>query len=473
MSEFGAFFRAIPAVDRILSALEAEAALADSPRALVREAVGRFLDLVREEIRQGAVVSPADLALERLLARVRAFVLQAVRPKLRRVVNATGVVVHTNLGRSVLAAEAVQAVVQAAQAYSNLEFDLATGQRGSRYVHVEELLCQLTGAEAAMVVNNNAAAVLLVLDTLAKGREVIVSRGQLVEIGGSFRIPEVMKKSGAILREVGATNRTHVRDYVEAIGPDTAAIMKVHTSNYRMLGFVKEVPAEELVALGHAHGLSVVEDLGSGNLMDFSAIGLGQEPTARQVVAAGVDVVTMSGDKLLGGPQAGIIVGRAAVVERLRKNQLTRALRIDKLTLAALEGTLRLYLDPEKAKARIPTVARILMDPETLRRQATRLARRLRQRLGARAQVTVAPSVSRVGGGAFPEQDLATFVVRVLPAKLRADAVRQRLLGLDVPVVVRVEEDAVVLDPRTLLAGDERCVEQAIASVLGAESSQE
>jgi L-seryl-tRNA(Ser) seleniumtransferase len=207
--------------------------------------------------------------------------------------------------------------------------------------------------------------------------------------------------------------------------------------------------------------------------MDFSARGLGQEPTVRQVVAAGVDVVTMSGDKLLGGPQAGIIVGRASVVERLRKNQLTRALRIDKLTLAALEGTLRLYLDPEKAKTRIPTVARILMDPETLRRQATRLARRLRQRLGARAQVTVAPSVSRVGGGAFPEQDLPTFVVRVLPTKLRADAVRQRLLGLDVPVVVRVEEDAVVLDPRTLLAGDDRCVEQAMASVLRAESSQE
>ncbi|HCF05675.1 MAG: L-seryl-tRNA(Ser) seleniumtransferase [Desulfomicrobiaceae bacterium] len=473
MSELGAFFRSIPAVDRILNALEAEAALADSPRALVREAVGRFLDLVREEIRQGAVASPADLALERLLPRVRAFVIQAARPKLRRVINATGVVVHTNLGRSVLAAEAVQAVVQAAQAYSNLEFDLATGQRGSRYVHVEELLCRLTGAEAAMVVNNNAAAVLLVLDTLAKGREVIVSRGQLVEIGGSFRIPEVMKKSGAILREVGATNRTHVRDYVEAIGPDTAAIMKVHTSNYRMVGFVQEVPAEELVALGRAHGLPVVEDLGSGNLMDFSAIGLGQEPTVRQVVAAGVDVVTMSGDKLLGGPQAGIIVGRASVVERLRKNQLTRALRIDKLTLAALEGTLRLYLDPEKAKTRIPTVARILMDPETLRRQATRLARRLRQRLGARAQVTVAPSVSRVGGGAFPEQDLPTFVVRVLPAKLRADAVRQRLLGLDVPVVVRVEEDAVVLDPRTLLAGDDRGVEQAMASVLCAESSQE
>lgn len=466
MSDLMAFFRAIPAMDRVLSALETDAVLADSPRALVREAVGRFLELVREEIRQGAVASPADMTLECLLPRVRAFVLQAVRPKLRRVVNATGVVVHTNLGRSVLAAEAVQAVVQAAEAYSNLEFDLTSGQRGSRYVHVDELLCQLTGAEAAMVVNNNAAAVLLVLDTLAKGREVIVSRGQLVEIGGSFRIPEVMKKSGALLREVGATNRTHVRDYAKAIGPDTAALMKVHTSNYRMVGFVKEVSAEELVALAHAHGLPVIEDLGSGNLVDFSTTGIGHEPTVRQVVAAGVDVVTMSGDKLLGGPQAGIIVGRASVVEQLRKNQLTRALRIDKLTLAALEATLRLYLDPHKAKARVPTVARILMDPETLRRQATRLARGLRQRLGARAQVTVAPSVSRVGGGAFPEQDLPTFVVRVLPVGLSAEAVRQGLLGLDVPVVVRVEEGAVVLDPRTLLAGDDHRVKQAFGIVL-------
>jgi L-seryl-tRNA(Ser) seleniumtransferase len=468
-----ALFRAIPSVDRLLGALERDAALASVPRALVRHGVQCCLDLLREEIAQGAVVRPEDVAWERVLARVRAYVLHSARPRLRRVINATGVVVHTNLGRSVLAPEAIAAVVQAAGAYSNLEFDLDTGKRGSRHAHVEDLLGLLTGAEAAMVVNNNAAAVLLVLDTLAQGREVVVSRGQLVEIGGSFRIPEVLKKSGAILREVGATNRTHLRDYVQAIGPETAAILRVHTSNYRIVGFASNVPAAELVQLAHAHSLMCIEDLGSGNLMDFRGTPLAGEPTAQQAVASGMDVVTMSGDKLLGGPQAGIILGRRSVVAACKKNQLARAVRMDKLTLAALEATLRLYLDPTRAREAIPTLACITMDPDQLRRRAMALARRLRRALGARAHIAVVPGVSRVGGGAFPEKDLPTFVVRITPVGQSPEVVRQRLLAVSVPVVVRVEDGAITVDPRTVLAGEDAVLASGFLQAIIPEDAKE
>ena len=303
-------FRHIPSVDRFLQDLDQDRSLSGLPRQLLKDLVGEFLDLCREEIRAGVVKDESALTFATLAARAGAYVRARSRPHFRRVINATGVVIHTNLGRSILAEEAVAAVAQGCRHYSNLEMDLDTGQRGSRYAHVEKLLCRLTGAEAGLVVNNNAAAVLLVLDTLAKGREVVVSRGQLVEIGGSFRIPEVMKKSGAVLREVGATNRTHLRDYSEAIGADTAMLMKVHTSNYRIIGFHKEVELPELVALGREKGLATFEDLGSGNLFDFSPYGFMPEPTVQQVLKSGVDVVTFSGDKLLGGPQAGVIVGR-------------------------------------------------------------------------------------------------------------------------------------------------------------------
>ncbi|MDP3427066.1 MAG: L-seryl-tRNA(Sec) selenium transferase, partial [Humidesulfovibrio sp.] len=370
-------------------------------------------------------------------------------------------VVHTNMGRSLLAREAVAAVAEAAAHYSNLEFDLATGERGSRYTHVESLLCRLTGAEAALVVNNNAAAVLIVLDTLCKGREVIVSRGQLVEIGGSFRIPEVMAKSGAVLREVGATNRTHLRDYQAAIGSETAALMKVHTSNFRQVGFVKEVPLGELKALAATFGLPVIEDLGSGSLLRLDADGLPGEPTAGESIAAGADVVSFSGDKVLGGPQAGIIVGRREIIERIKKNPLNRALRIDKMTLAALEATLRLYLDPELARGRVPTLAMMTRPLASLRAQAARLAGLLKKRLPAcldgRLEVSVRRGASRVGGGAFPEADLPTALVALTPLgvagknpSLSVDALRQALLSTDPPLVARVDDGALCLDPRTL-----------------------
>jgi L-seryl-tRNA(Ser) seleniumtransferase len=446
--------------------MEQDQSLKSLPRPLLKDLVGEFLDLCREEIRSGVIADEAALALTVLSARAAAYVRFKARPHFKRVVNATGVVIHTNLGRSILAGEAVEAVVQGCRHYSNLELALETGQRGSRYSHVEKLLCRLTGAEAGLVVNNNAAAVLLVLDTLARGREVVVSRGQLVEIGGSFRIPEVMKKSGAVLHEVGATNRTHLRDYAEAIGEGTAMLMKVHTSNYRIIGFHKEVDIADLVALGRERNLPVFEDLGSGNLFDFSPYGFMPEPTVQQVLKSGVDVVSFSGDKLLGGPQAGVIVGRKEYIDRIKKNQLNRALRIDKMTLAALEATLRLYLDPELARRKVPTLAMITAGRDELSARARRLRRRLARDLAGLAEVTVRPGFSRVGGGSFPEQDLPTALVAVNPAAMDVESLRQGLLATDIPVIGRVGDGRFCLDPRTLMDEEFAVVAGAVRTVL-------
>ena len=436
--------RRLPKIDAML------AALADAgPLRLARRIVREEVAAVRERILAGAARAD-EVSEEAILFRCRQRLAHWLAPRFRPVINATGVIVHTNLGRSVLPAEAMQAVVAAGEAYSNLEFDLATGRRGSRYSLVEELLCELTGAEAALVVNNNAAAVLLVLETLAAGREVIVSRGQLVEIGGSFRIPEVMAKSGAILREVGATNRTHLRDYEMAICEQTAMLLKVHTSNYRITGFTAEVALADLVALGRRHDLPVMEDLGSGCLFDVRPYGLTGEPTVQEVVAAGADVVTFSGDKLLGGPQAGIIVGRRRYIERIKKNPLNRAVRIDKFTLAGLEQIFRLYLDPSLAVQKIPTLAMIAQPAETCRRRADRLLRRLRRPLAGRCAVDRAEVESRVGGGSLPEQALASWAVRLRPAQFAVSVLEERLRRLPLPVVGRIEDDGLLLDMRTV-----------------------
>jgi L-seryl-tRNA(Ser) seleniumtransferase len=445
-------YRLLPSVDVALKELEDAPDLAAAPRPMLRDAVNEFLDFCRAEIAAGRLADAALLASESIMPRLRAYAARRLRPHFRRVINATGVVVHTNLGRSPLAPAAAEAAYAACLRYSNLEFDLDRGERGSRYSHVEGLLCRLTGAEAALVVNNNAAAVLLVLDTLAKGREVVVSRGQLVEIGGSFRIPEVMAKSGAVLREVGATNRTHVRDYEAAIGAETAALMRVHCSNYRIVGFTKEVTLPEMVALAREHELPVIEDLGSGNFVDFAALGLGYEPTVQQVVAEGADVVTFSGDKVLGGPQAGIIVGKGALLARIKKNPLNRALRIDKMTLAALEATLRIYADPERARREIPTLAMILADKKELRAKAGRLAARIKKDAGDAFAVTLRPGASRVGGGAFPERDLPTTLIALVLKNEGAtpETLRAALLSADPPLIGRIEDDAFCLDPRTI-----------------------
>ncbi|MBU1001891.1 MAG: L-seryl-tRNA(Sec) selenium transferase [Proteobacteria bacterium] len=462
-------FRHLPSVDAALAALLEDRELMALPRPLLKDLVNGYFEALREDIRDERIADPAGLKLDVLLPGLRAAVRSGARPHFRRVLNATGVVIHTNLGRSVLAPQAMDAVRDACAHYSNLEFSLESGERGSRYSHVEPLLCRLTGAEAALVVNNNAAAVMLVLDTMAKGREVIVSRGQLVEIGGSFRIPEVMEKSGAVLREVGATNRTHLRDYEDAITGDTGALMKVHCSNFRIIGFTKEVSASELAALGQKHGLPVIEDLGSGSLVDFGGGAL-DEPTVQQVVAAGLDVVSFSGDKVLGGPQAGIIVGKKLWIDKIRKNPMNRALRIDKMTLAALEATLRLYLDPLTASRTVPTLKMITATPDELKVRARRLRNRLGKDLGAAAELALLPGSSRVGGGSFPERDLPTTLVALTPSGgMTADELKARLLNLALPLVGRIEDDRFCLDPRTLDDKEFPLVSAALLQALNAE----
>lgn len=471
-------FRALPATDVCLNALqEVLPEAASAPRRLVRDLVTAFMDAQRNAIKEGHISSPDHLHLDALMPSLVHYVREGLRPKLRPVLNGTGVIIHTNMGRSVLAAEAQAAVAATAAGYSNLELDLSTGERGSRYALVQDLLCTLTGAEAAIVVNNNAAAVFLALNTLCQGREVIVSRGQLVEIGGSFRIPDVMERSGAILREVGTTNRTHARDYQQAVTEHTSAFLRVHTSNYRVVGFHKEVPLDELVALGRAHDLPVIEDLGSGSLMDFTPYGLPGEPTVQSVVADGADVVLFSGDKVLGGPQAGIIVGKKDFIERIRTNPLNRALRTDKMTLAALEATLRLYLDPEMARERIPTVRMMTVSPAELAQRAKSLRAYLLRRLHkstaqapsqAKLTITLRSGASRVGGGSFPEYSLPTTLVCISTTEYSATTVKQRLLSTTPPLMGRLEDDCFCLDVRTLSTAEYPAIAKVLAEALQA-----
>ena len=373
---------------------------------------------------------------------------------LRRVINGTGVIIHTNLGRSLLAPQALEQIQTVARNYSNLEFDLESGQRGSRYSHVVDLLMELTGAEAALVVNNNAAAVLLALNTLARGKEVIVSRGQLVEIGGSFRIPEVMTRSGAVLREVGATNKTHLKDYEAAVTDQTAMLLKVHTSNYRIVGFTSEVPLEDLVALGKSHDLPVMEDLGSGSLIDVSLFGLEKEPTVGEVVRAGADVVTFSGDKLLGGPQAGIIVGRKKYIQALRSNPLNRALRIDKLTLAALEATLKLYRNEEQAIRDIPTLAQLAIPLPGLHERAKSLYRLLKKISVPGLTLEIMPTTSQVGGGALPLSYLNSYALAFASDRQSSSEMERRFRSFSPPIIGRIEKEHFLLDVRTLQKED-------------------
>jgi L-seryl-tRNA(Ser) seleniumtransferase len=386
-------------------------------------------------------------------------------PSLRRLINATGVIIHTNLGRSLLAYDALRAVHEVASRYSNLEFDLKEGHRGSRYIHVEGLLCRLTGAEAAMVVNNNAGAVLIALDALARGGEVVLSRGQLVEIGGSFRMPDVMAQSGARLVEVGTTNKTHLRDFEGAIGPDTALLLRVHASNYRIIGFTQEVPPVDLVALGRRHDIPVMEDLGSGCLLDLGAWGLEPEPTVQEVLRTGMDLVTFSGDKLLGGPQAGLILGRKALVEKIRKHPLARALRIDKLTLAALEYTLRLYWDPSEAVQSIPTLRMLSMTEGEVKTRANRFVRRIRKEAIPQLRVVTRPDLSQVGGGALPLLELPTWGVSLHVEDLSAAKLERKLRNADPPVIGRITEDVFYLDFRTVQDQDIRALVRVISRV--------
>ncbi len=458
----------LPGVDTLLAAAERRGMLAEFPRRWLLAELRCVLEGARRRILAGEAGADAEFDVAFFLDEAAAALALRQAPRLQRVINATGVVIHTNLGRSPLPAAALEQVTAVARGYSNLEYNLEEGRRGIRYANVEELLCELSGAEAAMVVNNNAGAVLLALSALAAGREVVVSRGELVEIGGAFRIPEIVVQGGAGLREVGATNRTHLRDYEAAIGEQTALLLKVHTSNYRISGFTGTPSARELVALGRRYGLPVLEDLGSGNLIDLRAFGLPGEPTVAEVVSSGVALATFSGDKLLGGPQAGIIVGRRDLVGKLKQHPLNRALRIDKMTLAALEATLKCFLEPERAVEQVPTLRMLTRSPAALKRAARRLCRRIARVCGAAAglELEIVAAASRAGGGALPESELPTYVVALRlvgksPARLEA-----YLRGRRVPIVARIVEERLFFDPRTLQPGDESEIAAACRELL-------
>jgi L-seryl-tRNA(Ser) seleniumtransferase len=456
------FLRQIPGVDAILEMEKLQQALSRHPRKLILDAIRIELEQTRKKILQAPESFPGvdpDLlakSIELRADRLAAFTL-------RRVVNATGIVIHTNLGRSILSEEAANRLQTICGCYSNLEYDLLAGERGSRYVHAEAILRELTGAEAALVVNNNAGAVFLMLNTLAKDREVIVSRGQLVEIGGSFRIPDVMSSSGAIMKEVGTTNRTHLKDYASAITDRTALLMKIHTSNFRVVGFTKEVSLDELVLLGRKHGLPVATDLGSGCFIDLAQFGLHGETTVQAAMQTGADLVSFSGDKLLGGPQAGILIGSRELIQRCRENPITRALRVDKMTLAALEATLRLYRDERRAIETIPTLRMIALSAEELNTRAAELASSIqRADPKARLRVEVRSSFSQVGGGSFPAQDLPTFVVTVQSDALTLNQIERFLRENDPPIIGRIEADLFIMDLRTVTPGETEIIMQAL-----------
>jgi L-seryl-tRNA(Ser) seleniumtransferase len=427
-------------------------------------AVRAELAEARERLKAGQPLDGEAVA-EALAARAVARLEHTFRPKLRTVINATGIVLHTNLGRAPVAEEAARAAHEAAHGYLNLELDLDTGKRSSRQSAVREWVCRLTGAESATAVNNNAAATVIALRALCAGKEVILSRGQLIEIGGSFRIPEIMVVSGATLREVGTTNITRLADYERAIGPQTAALMQVHTSNYRVSGFTKSVSIAELAALGQKHGLKVIDDIGSGALLDFGRFGFKGEPVARESIAAGADLVLFSGDKLLGGPQAGILAGKKEWIQKIEKDPLMRAFRLDKMTLAALEATLRLYLNEERALRQVPVLRMLGTPVDELRQRAEGLAGRLRAVEGV-ARAEPAEDVAYVGGGSLPDQAMKAWVVEV-EAHGRSDAELAQRLRTGYPAVMgRVRDGKLVLDLRTVLPGQEDALVGALRRAL-------
>jgi L-seryl-tRNA(Ser) seleniumtransferase len=459
--------RQLPAVDELLRHPRLQPWVERLPRPWAAAALRRVLEAQRQSWRACPSADlPPQLDEDALYQHLQQALDAAGQPSLRRVINATGVIIHTNLGRSPLAVEALEQMLEVAAHYSTLEYDLARGERGSRQDLLEGLLQELTGCEAALVVNNNAGAVLLSLNTLAQGREVIISRGQLVEIGGSFRLPEIMAASGALMKEVGTTNKTHLRDYENAVTSETAAFLKVHPSNFRIIGFTKEVALPELVALAKRYSLPVLEDLGSGCLVDLSRYGLEKEPTVQESLAAGADLVLFSGDKLLGGPQAGFALGSREVVARLRQNPLTRALRPDKLTLAGLEATLRLYLEEPQAAAAIPTLHLLTRPLADLERQARTLARTIKRRCGEKIKVEIRPSEGRVGGGALPGASLPSRALALEVPPLAPHELEARLRRTHPPVIARLEHGALLLDLRTVQADEHPALVAALEEAI-------
>ncbi|MHC4469390.1 MAG: L-seryl-tRNA(Sec) selenium transferase [Planctomycetota bacterium] len=455
--------RSIPSVTKLLDTAEVAELLERYPRASLLRAVRHVLDELREGVLDGRATPPESAA--ELAPSVLAALQGGLAHGLRRVINATGIVAHTGLGRSVMPKDAMEAIMEEAKGYCLLQIDRDTGGRTRRDEHCIDLLKEITGAEDAAVVNNNSAATMLILNSLAEGKEVIISRGQLVEIGGSFRIPDVLKRSGCTLVEVGCTNKTHLRDYAEAITENTGALMRIHTSNYRMVGFVKEVGIEEMVGLGRERGIPVVDDLGAGAFLDLRPLGFPEEPLVQDSIAAGADVITMSADKLIGGPQGGIIVGKKEWVDPIRKSPLARVVRVGKLTLIALEATLKYFLDRKRAFAEHPTTRMLTMPLAELKRRARLIARKIGKPDGA--SIEVLEDTSEVGSGSYPAHQIPTFVVAIAHDTLPAEEIALRLRRRPLGVFGRIKHDQVLLDPRTIQEGEEAEVAEAVREVVG------
>lgn len=450
----------IPAINKILLLDEVKLLIQEYSEVGVKSAIKSYIDEIKQEILNLELHEVPSL--ENIVEVVTQIVKREDKNSLRRVINATGTILHTNLGRSLLSQKIKENIESVAFNYSNLEFDIDNKKRGSRYVHLIDIIKKLTGAEDVLVVNNNAAAVLLTLNTLVKDKEIVVSRGELVEIGGAFRIPEIIKLSGGTPVEVGTTNKTHLKDYENAITDNTGALLKVHTSNYKIVGFTKEVSNEEISYLARENELVSINDLGSGQFVDFSRFGLPYEPTVKEVLDSGIDIVTFSGDKLLGGPQAGIIVGKKEYIEQMKKNQLTRALRVDKMTLAALEATLKLYLDEKEVLEHIPTLHMISISKERLFGKADVLKTRLSD---LDFKITIAEDKAEVGGGSYPASYLDSVVVKLEHPRLSATDIERRLLEVEIPIITRIKDNELIFDMRTLRTREFDLVKQALIEV--------
>ena len=455
-----ALLSSLPSVDELLKGAGVVSLLSGHPRAVVVQAIREVLSEAREKI---IAARTADTSAEALSAAISRRIQKLSAFSLLPVINATGIVLHTNLGRAVLSEKALNNVIAVSKGYSTLEYDLEAGKRGKRHTHTKRVLKQLTGAEDALIVNNNAAAVFLSLNTIARDREVIVSRGELVEIGGSFRIPDVMAASGATLREVGTTNKTHPYDYSRAINEKTGLLLKVHQSNYKLIGFTQDVSIEELAELGNKHGIPVMYDMGSGCLIDLKPYGIHTEPSVQEIMRSGADLVTFSGDKLLGGPQGGIIVGKKELIEKIQKNPLARAVRVDKMTIAAFEATLMEYMDPEYALQNIPVLRMLFQAPKTIKIRAQKIMLQLRKQV-TDAEIRLIQDSSKAGGGSLPDAEFETYAVALKPEHISVNDLEARLRDSSPPVIARIKDNALILDARTIQGEDIRELVRVVSS---------
>ncbi|WAC08494.1 MAG: L-seryl-tRNA(Sec) selenium transferase [Thermodesulfobacteriota bacterium] len=459
--------RSIPAVDEVLNQPSIQELISVFPRKLVLTIIRDELETIRKKIlTQETVFSPdRDTTLKILVDQIAQKAKNSALLHLKKVINATGIIIHTNLGRAPLLNRAVKNIGEIAEGYCNLEYELEKGERGSRYLHVEKILKELSGAESALVVNNNAAAVLVALNTLARGHEVVVSRGELIEIGGSFRLPDIMRQSGCMLKEIGTTNKTKLSDYEQAISQETRLFLTAHTSNYRILGFTEQVLLKDLVRLGRTFNIPVMKDLGSGNFVNLAPYGLEDEPTVMETISSGVDIVTFSGDKLLGGPQAGVIVGEKKYLDEIKKNPLLRAIRVDKFTLAAMEVTLREYFDPEKAVKSIPVLEMLTATQEELKKKAKTLFRQITRKTKDAYELSVEEDFSQAGGGSLPLQALPTWVVTIIPKFFSVAELDKRLRKHHPPIVARINQERLLIDVRTVFAHEMPIISEALARV--------